>query len=137
MSYFFEIQDVHIWWAESRSKRWDLPKKELLMLLSTHHGTCQWSGVQLLFGDGYQTHPLFAELDHRSPGSDHLGFQFICRSLNRVKGSLPYFLFSDLVAQPSWTGLMERWRNQARLDPMDVEAFERLLTDGKEPRPGA
>jgi len=137
MSSFFQIQDVHIWWAEARSKRWNLSKKELLMLLSAHHGTCQLSGVQLLFGDGYQHHPLFAELDHRSPGSDHLGVQVICRSLNRVKGSLPYFLFSDLMGQPSWVGLMERWRNQARLDPMDVEAFERLLTDEKELQPGA
>ncbi len=100
------------------------------MLLSTQHGICQLSGVQLLFGDGYQTHPLFAELDHRSPGRDHLGFQIICRSLNRVKGSLPYFLFADLVTQPSWIGLMERWRNHAQLDPMDVDAFERLLMDG-------
>jgi hypothetical protein len=73
--------------------------------------------------DGYQHHPLFAKLDHRSPGSDHLGFQFICGSLNRVKGSLPFFLFSDLVAQPSWLCLMERWRSQTLLDPMEVEAF--------------
>jgi len=87
--------------------------------------------------DGYQHHPLFAELDHRSPGSEHLGFQVIFGSLNRVKGSLPYCLFSDLVAQPSWSGLMERWRRQALLDPMDVEAFERLLMDGSEPPPVA
>ncbi|MEA5389930.1 hypothetical protein VB738_01525 [Cyanobium gracile UHCC 0139] len=137
MSSPFEVQEVHLWWAEARAKRWGLPKSGLLKLLSANHGTCQLSGVQLFFGDGHQQHPLFAELDHRSPGSDHLGVQVICRSLNRIKGSLPYVLFADLVAQPSWSGLMERWRHQALLDPMDHEAFERLLMDGKGVQPGA
>jgi hypothetical protein len=137
MSSLFEIQDVHLWWAEARAKRWGLPKSELLRLVSATQGTCYLSGVQLLFGDGRQEHPLFAELDHVSPGSEHLGFQVICRSLNRVKSSLPNFLFADLVAQPSWSGLMERWRAQALCDPNDLMAFQRLLMDGKEVQPGA
>jgi len=82
-----------------------------------------------LFGDGNQAHPLFAELDHISPGSDHQGLQVICRSLNGIKGSLPYFLFSELVNLPSWTALMDRWRNQALLDHTDREAFQQLLLD--------
>jgi len=124
-----EIQDVHRWWAEARAKRWGLRKSELLLLLSEQDGKCRLSGAQLLFGDGNQAHPLFAELDHISPGSDHQGLQVICRSLNGIKGSLPYFLFSELVNLPSWTALMDRWRNQALLDHTDREAFQQLLLD--------
>jgi hypothetical protein len=102
---------------------------ELLLLLSEQDGKCRLSGVQLLFGDGNQVHPLFAELDHISPGSDRHGLQVICRSLNGIKGSLPYFLFSELLNLPSWASLMERWRNQALLDPTECEAFHQLLLD--------
>ena len=137
MSSLFEIQDVHLWWAEARAKRWGLPESELLRLVSANHGTCYLPGVQLIFGDGHQEHPLFAELDHVSPGSEHLGFQVICRSLNRVKGSLPNFLFADLVAKPSWSGLMEGWRAQALCDAQDLKAFQRLQMDGQEAQTGA
>lgn len=57
------------------------------------------------------------ELDHGSPGRDHQGFQVISRSLNRVKGSVLDVLLEDLVAQPTWSGLMERWTALTFPDP--------------------
>jgi hypothetical protein len=58
-----------------------------------------------------------------------LGLQIIGPSLHLVKGSLADVLFADLVAQPSCSGLMQRWIIQALRDPEDPEAFQRLLMD--------
>jgi len=74
-------------------------------------------------------HPLYPTIDHTAPGTKTYGLQIICHGLNDIKGQLPLGLFKVLLASEPWRNLMESWRDQARKNSMDSEAFRQILKD--------
>jgi hypothetical protein len=106
-----------------------------LDLIEKQEGKCAFSDVPLHFDAQFGTavkngkgcHPLYASLDHTSPGSDSRGYGIVCYALNDVKGHLPHDCFVDLKVSGSWKRLMAEWRKQAALDPHDRRAFYSLL----------
>jgi len=46
--------------------------------------------------------------------------------LNDLKGHLPLDCFLELKAVGAWQHLMDKWREQARLNPDDRDAFRRI-----------
>ena len=79
--------------------------------------------------NGQGCHPLYAAVDHVSPGNTEHGHQLVCYDLNDLKGHLPKKVFSELQKTSAWKNLMQLWRSQSEKDPMDIAAFKTLLKD--------
>jgi hypothetical protein len=120
-------------WAAKPKQR--IASSKLRELLVTQAGKCALSGVDLVFdrlertpvAGGAGCHPLSPAVDHVSPGCLTSGVQITCYDLNDLKGHLPLDCFEALRKTRAWEDLMERWRNQAKIDPSDRDAFRRLL----------
>jgi hypothetical protein len=127
----FLITTDHHRWAKSAARKYGYGKSYWLELIERQQGRCCLSGVQLLFdtasgtavAGGEGVHPLYAAVDHRSPGCDDLGHQIVSYDLNDLKGHLPAACFKDLCATPSWRELMAKWRAQAEKGTENREAF--------------
>jgi hypothetical protein len=74
-------------------------------------------------------HPLYAAVDHVSPGNEEYGYQIVCYDLNDLKGHLPNKVFMELQNTSAWKDLMQQWKSQAENAPMDIVAFKALLKD--------
>lgn len=130
----FQLTPEHRRWARSASRKYSRPLRYWIELITKQQGLCAFSEVQLRFDSesgtpqkgGAGVHPIYAAVDHCSPGSDDAGHEIVSYDLNDLKAHLPLDCFSDLKATPSWQRLMEKWRAQATLDPHDREAFRRI-----------
>src|SRR5262245_13034434 len=71
-------------------------------------------------------HPIYAAVDHCSPGCEDLGHEIVSYDLNDLKGHLPPDCFADLRQCLSWKRLMENWRKQAHQNPNDRNAFRAI-----------
>jgi hypothetical protein len=115
----------HHRWAEAAQRKYRRSKSYWLDLIVRQEARCAFSGAHLKFdapsgtpiSDGAGCHPLYAAVDHCSPGSDEKGHQIVCYDLNDLKGHLPFECFEDLRVTPSWQRLMAKWRQQAESDP--------------------
>ncbi len=131
----FDFTADHHRWAESAQGKYGYNSAYWLRLIAQQEGRCAFSGVMLRFDtvsgtaqkEGPGVHPIYATVDHRSPGSDKHGHQIVCYDLNDLKGHLPLDCFEELCACPSWKKLMERWRKQAENDPHDRDAFKKII----------
>lgn len=120
-------------WAKRRKQ--GLSPKELRLLIANQNGLCALSGVPLRFDvidrtpikGGKGCHPLAPAVDHVDPGNEAGERQIICYALNDVKGHLPLECFKALIETTAWKALMAEWRDQAKLDPSNREAFRQLL----------
>ena len=132
----FELTGDHRRWASSRarSKRYRRPKQFWLDLIEKQRGLCAFSHVPLLFGsaDGtpikgsHSQHPVYAVVDHISPGSDSRGYMIVSNDLNDLKGHLNLKLFGALRRTAAWKRLMRRWRGQAESDHRNRNAFRAI-----------
>ncbi len=131
----FKLSDAQERWA-SKPRR-DCSSVERRELLSSQQGLCALSGAEMVFesqsqnmrGSGPGCHPLYPTIDHTAPGTKTHGLQIISHGLNEMKGQLPLGLFKVLLASEPWRNLMEAWRDQARKNSMDIEAFRRIVKD--------
>ncbi|AMU86006.1 hypothetical protein [Dehalococcoides mccartyi] len=131
----YSISDVQKVWAE-RAKQ-GLRSSDLQKLIKKQKGRCALSGALMIFDKTYGTpkingqgcHPLYAAVDHVSPGNSEHGHQLVCYDLNDLKGHLPKKVFSELQKTSAWKNLMQQWRSQSEKDPMDIAAFKTLLKD--------
>lgn len=134
----FQITADHHRWAKSAARKYGHGKSYWLELIARQQGRCNFSGVQLLFdaasgtpiAGGQGVHPIYAAVDHCSPGCDDLGHQIVSYDLNDLKGHLPPDCFKDLCSNPSWKELMNKWREQAEQSTENREAF-RSIRRGK------
>jgi hypothetical protein len=136
----FELTPDHQRWASApvRTSRYRHPKKYWLELIAKQRGLCAFSRAPLLFSSadgtpvkgGQSQHPIYAVVDHRSPGSDSLGHQIVSNDLNDLKGHLNPELFDALRRTKEWKRLMRRWRAQAVNNPRDREAFRAIRRGG-------
>ena len=135
----FILTPDHERWANVRlrTREYKRPKPFWLDLITQQRGLCAFSGAPLLFGSsdgtpvagGHSQHPIYAVVDHSSPGTDSHGYQIVSNDLNDLKGHLNPELFDALRRTNAWMLLMERWRKQALVDSSDRSAF-RLLRRG-------
>jgi hypothetical protein len=131
----YELTSAQAEWASKRRHR--LSPSKLKELIKKQKGRCALSEAQMIFEKEYGNpnintsgcHPLYAAIDHISPNDDRYGHQLVCYDLNDLKGSLPYKIFKELKATRAWQQLMNEWRLLAEKDPMDIEAFKKLLKD--------
>jgi hypothetical protein len=131
----FTITEEHKRWARNRRKQYGHPVQYYLELIQEQEGKCAFSKVSLLFDSSYGTsikggkgcHPLYAALDHTSPGSDKYGHKIVCYALNDLKGHLPQRCFAALEATEAWIELMKKWKETAEGHKDDREAFKKLL----------
>ena len=123
-------------WAGARQRYHGGRSADYLALIAAQDGKCAFSGVPLIFdrahGGGCTpgcagAHPIYAALDHCSPGSRSHGYQVVSYALNDLKGHLPLDCFRELTQTPSWQRLMSAWSRQQRLDVSDRQAFRELL----------
>lgn len=129
-----DLTAEHQRWAESAQRKYGRPRTYWLDLIVEQGARCAFSGARLRFdvtsgtpiSGGAGCHPLYAAVDHCAPGRDDRGHQIVCYDLNDLKGHLPYECFEDLRATPSWQRLMAKWRQQAKVDPENREAFLNL-----------
>ena len=99
----FALTEDHRRWARGRQRRYGGRSIDYLTLIANQRGRCALSGVSLIFAvaegtpqaGGRGCHPLYAALDHASPGSSRAGYQIICYALNDLKGHLPLDCFTD------------------------------------------
>jgi len=120
-------------WAARR--RQGLSPTQLIDLLIRQEERCALSGAPLLFDktqgtpqkDGLGVHPLYPAVDHIECGTGERGYQIVCYALNDVKGHLPFDCFEALARTEPWKDLMRRWSSQAASDPLNREAFRRLI----------
>ncbi|HRS66424.1 MAG TPA: hypothetical protein P5519_11130 [Spirochaetia bacterium] len=128
-----ELTEQQQKWAAKRKQ--GASPKTLRDLLNKQKGRCALSGVEMIFdvnkgtpvSGGRGCHPLYAAVDHIDPGNREGGYQIICYALNDLKGHLPTDCFKALQETNEWKKLMSKWRNQAKKDATDREAFKRLL----------
>ncbi len=64
-------------------------------LVELSGGRCRWTGLPLKFdtvsaGGQNATDPLYAEVDHREPGSNDHGHDLVCHRINDAKGQIPW-----------------------------------------------
>ncbi len=120
-------------WASKR--RQGLSPKRLKDILSKQGERCALSGARLLFDrelgtpqkGGLGVHPLYPAVDHIECGNVERGHQIVCYALNDVKGHVPFDCFEALKHTEPWNELMRRWRSLAEEDPINREAFRRLI----------
>ena len=138
----FQLTSDHHRWAGTtqRRRKYRRPKSYWLELIAHQRGRCAFSGAPLLFQSaagtpvtgGQSQHPIYAVVDHRSPGTDELGYQVVSNDLNDLKGHLNPRLFNALRKTKAWKELMRRWREQALNDPNDRKAFW-VIRRGEQP----
>lgn len=122
-------------WAINSKKRYGRTPDYYLELIRVQEGRCAFSGVTLFFDStngtpikgGHGCHPIYAALDHTSPGTDERGHGIVSYALNDIKGHLPHDCFVALAETAAWQRLMTAWQLQARLDASDRKAFYALL----------
>ncbi len=122
---------------KAHGKNHGLNLSELRERIKKSKGKCDLSGAPMIFEKEHGTpkagtagcHPLYASVDHISPGNQDYGHQLVCYALNDLKGSLPYKLFAELQNTSAWKHLMQQWKSQAENDPMAVDALKALLKD--------
>ena len=121
-------------WAARR--RQGLSRTQLIHLLIDQEERCALSGAPLLFRqdaagtpqkDGLGVHPLSPAVDHIECGTGERGYQIVCYALNDVKGHIPFDCFEALARTEPWMDLMRRWSSQAASDPLNREAFRKLI----------
>lgn len=130
----FLITADHLRWSKSAAHKYGRGKSYWIELITRQRGRCGFSGVQLLFdaasgtavAGGKGVHPIYAAVDHCSPGCDDLGHQIVSYDLNDLKGHLPPACFKDLCTTPSWRELMAKWRAQAEQSTENREAFRAI-----------
>lgn len=123
-------------WA--RRGRQGLSAQQCRNLIVSQSGKCALSGVGMRFDSdsgtsvsrGAGCHPLYAALDHVSPGRSDHGHQIICYDLNDLKACLPPVLFDALRRTPEWKVFMQAWRDQAEKDQNNRQAFKALIKRG-------
>jgi hypothetical protein len=129
------LSDVQKVWAE-RGKQ-GLNSSDLQKLIIKQRGRCALSGAVMIFDKAWGNpninrqgcHPLYAAVDHVSPGNREHGHQLVCYDLNDLKGHLPKKVFIELQKTSAWKNLMQQWRSQSENNPMDIAAFKALLKD--------
>ncbi|APH11925.1 hypothetical protein ASJ33_01530 [Dehalococcoides mccartyi] len=131
----YSLSDVQKVWAQ-RAKQ-GLSSSELQKLIIKQEGRCALSGALMIFDktwgtpkiNGQGCHPLYAAVDHISPGNREHGHQLVCYDLNDLKGHLPKKVFTELQNTSAWKDLMQQWRSQSENDPTNIAAFKALLKD--------
>jgi len=134
----FTITSDHHRWAKSAARKYGHGKSYWLELIIQQKGRCGFSDAKLLFdaasgtpvAGGPGVHPLYAAVDHTSPGCDDLGHKIVSYDLNDLKGHLPPDCFENLCGTPCWKRLMVKWREQAEKSSSDREAF-RIIRKGR------
>lgn len=135
-----ELSEHQKKWASKRKQ--GASPKTLRELLISQKGRCSLSHVEMIFdkyegtpvSGGKGCHPLYAAVDHKDPGNPKGGYQIVCYALNDLKGHLPNDCFQALSVTDAWNKLMDSWRNQAKKDAKDREAFKRLLRPNAVPK---
>jgi hypothetical protein len=130
----FVLNDDHKRWARSANRKYGGGVNYWLCMIRKQRGLSILSKAPLLFdatsgtpvAGGHSQHPLYAVVDHCSPGIDEHGHQIVSNDLNDLKGHLPVALFSALRRTSAWRELMKRWRKQALCDPGKRAAFHAL-----------
>ncbi len=130
----FDLRGDHRRWAKSARRKYRRSLRYWLDLIAKQRGLCAFSGVPLRFDSqsgtpkkgGPGVHPIYAAVDHCSPGCDDGGHEIVSYDLNDLKGHLPLDCFLELKAAGAWQHLMDKWREQARLNPDDRDAFRRI-----------
>ncbi len=113
------LSDAQKVWAE-RGKQ-GLNSSELQKLIIKQRGRCALSGALMIFDktlgnpnvNKQGCHPLYAAVDHISPGNREHGHQLVCYDLNDLKGHLPKKVFIELQKTSAWRNLMQQWRSQS------------------------
>ena len=131
----YELTPSQIEWSQKR--RHGLSPSKLKYLIKKQKGLCALSGAVMLFSKEYGNaninpdgcHPLYAAIDHISPGTDLCGHQIVCYDLNDLKGHLPNKIFKELKLTKAWQQLMRDWCLLAKEKPMDIEAFKKAVKD--------
>jgi hypothetical protein len=131
----YELTPAQVEWA--RRRRHGLSPSKLKDLIKKQKGLCALSGARLLFDKEYGNanvntdgcHPLYAAIDHISPGTDLCGHQIVCYDLNDLKGHLPNKIFKELEVTKAWQQLMKDWCLLAEETPMDIKAFKKAVKD--------
>jgi hypothetical protein len=131
----FQLSTDHREWARRHSKKYKLAESYLLSLITQQAGVCAFSGVVMFFDrlsgtpvtGGVGQHPLYATLEHCSPGCDDEGHEIVCSDLNDVKAHLPSDCFAELRLTGSWKARMARWKNVAATSPADRAALKAIL----------
>jgi len=135
MSESYNLTNDQKAWA-NRGKQ-GLNPSDLQKLIIKQRGRCALSGTLMIFDKAYGNpninrqgcHPLYAAVDHVSPGNREHGHQLVCYDLNDLKGHLPKKVFIELQKTSAWKNLMQQWRSQSENNPMDIAAFKTLLKD--------
>lgn len=130
----FELNSDHNRWAKRAQQKYGRTKAYWLELIVQQEGRCGFSGALLRFDSpsgtaqagGLGVHPIYAAVDHCSPGCDDLGHEIVSFDLNDLKGHLPPECFADLRSTPSWKSLMDRWQQQAETNHDDRGAFRAI-----------
>jgi Fe-S cluster biosynthesis and repair protein YggX len=131
----YSLSDVQKVWAEKAKQ--GLNPSKLQKLIIKQRGRCALSGALMIFDKTWGNpninrqgcHPLYAAVDHVSPGNKEHGHQLVCYDLNDLKGHLPKKIFIELQKTSAWNNLMQQWRSQSENNPMDIGAFKELLKD--------
>ncbi len=131
----YRLTPAQIVWAKKR--RQGVKPSHLEELIIKQKGRCALSGALIIFDKAYGNpntnrrgcHPLYAAVDHVSPGNKEYGHQIVCYDLNDLKGHLPNKVFIALRNTSAWKDLMRQWKSQAENNPMDINAFKALLKD--------
>jgi hypothetical protein len=108
-----------------------------LARIQKQRGLCALSDAPLRFDSksgtavagGRGVHPLYAAVDHVSPGSTAHGHQIVSYDLNDLKGHLPKRLFDALKRTRAWKDLMDAWRTHAHAERADHATFRSLRRD--------
>ncbi len=87
-------------------------QERLERLIELSQERCKWTNLPLKFdkesgessGES-PTDPLYAEVDHRVPGTNEQGHDLVCHYVNDVKGQLPWKLWLALTRLP----VFEEW----------------------------
>lgn len=88
-------------WVDRMSKKPALTgvgKDYLRRLVELSQGKCRWTGLPVLFdvqSGTPPTNPLYAEVDHREPGTNEVGHDIVCHRANDAKGQLPWRLWLE------------------------------------------
>jgi hypothetical protein len=125
----YQFSDDQRRWASRR--RYGRSTAYWLAMIARQRGQCAWSKAPLRFDTasgtarkgGQGVHPIYAAVDHCSPGCDDLGHEIVSYDLNDLRGHLPPSCFRDLRKTLSWRRLMKLWRQQAIHDPANRGAF--------------
>jgi len=134
----FEITGEHLRWAKSAKRKYHKSIGFWTDLIQRQAGKCALTKACLLFDlvsgtpqAGRQgCHPLYASVDHISPGQTELGFQILCCDINDLKGYLPTPLFNALIKTKEWKHFADEWKGLAD-SSSDRMVFKNLIKTGK------